>query len=263
MRLTLIIVTVLAAFVAAGPAAAEVGYLLPELNVPISNANPVSGSFDVRLAVSGAEVGLPASAFAVELSVGSSDVTLGDATGPANPLFTGGTLLNFSDSSQAVQAAQDLYSSNPGSAPLVDGKGLLSVPFSIATPTVGEYSLSFGGLNELADDAGAAYALNVSDVGSISVFLSGDFNRDGSVDAADYTVWRDSQGDPVAAYAAADGDGDGLIDDDDLLVWKGQYGASIPSLGAATAAPEAASLALVGLGGWWVAGRRKRRRGCF
>lgn len=259
MRSMMMITAVLTALAAGEPAVAEVGYLLPELHVPISNSDPVSGSFDVRLSVAGAELGLPASAFAVELSVDSSDVTLNDATGPANALFNDGTLLNFSSSNQTVQAAQDLYSSSPGSAPLANGKGLVTVPFSISTPSVGDYSLSFSGLNELADDVGNAYTLDVTDVGSISVFLSGDFNRDGSVDAADYTVWRDSLGGSSVAFAGADGDGDGAVDADDYLVWRDQYGASVASPGAATnAAPEATALCLASLAGLWGASRRRR-----
>lgn len=258
MRFSFMFLAVAVAGLAAS-AEAEVGYLLPEIEVPTNGVDPVAGSFSVTLSVGGAEVGQPASAFAAELMVGSTDVVLGDAVDAADPIFTSGSLLNFSDSAQVIRAAQDLYSSTPGSEPLADGKALFAVPFSIANPAIGSYSLSFGGLNELADDAGAAYSLDVTDVGSITVFLSGDFNRDGSVDAADYTVWRDSEGDNVAAYAAADGDGDGTIDADDLLVWQGQYGATIGSLGsAATAAPEAAAFSLAGLAGWWITGRRQR-----
>lgn len=259
MRSRMMLTAAIAAFTAAGPVAAEVGYVLPEVHIPISNTDPITGSFDVRLSVSGAELGLPASAFAVEFSVDSTDVTLLDATGPANALFNDGSVLNFSDSDQKIQTAQDLYSSNPGSAPLADGKGLVTVPFSIAAPSVGEYSLSFGGLNELADDLGSAYTLDLSDTGSISVFLSGDFNRDGSVDAADYTVWRDNLGGSGAAYAGADGDGDGSIDSDDYLVWRDQYGASVAAPGGvANAAPEATAFCLAGLAGWWGASRRRR-----
>ncbi|MCA9241147.1 MAG: hypothetical protein KDA37_13145, partial [Planctomycetales bacterium] len=49
----------------------------------------------------------------------------------------------------------------------------------------------------------------------------GDYNGDASVDAADYTVWRDALGE---ANPAADGDGDGLVDQDDYGVWRDNYG---------------------------------------
>jgi hypothetical protein len=39
--------------------------------------------------------------------------------------------------------------------------------------------------------------------------LPGDYNQNGVVDAADYTVWRDHYGTPVSPYSGADGDGGG------------------------------------------------------
>ena len=51
-------------------------------------------------------------------------------------------------------------------------------------------------------------------------FDPGDYNRDGAVDAADYTVWRDLAGEIVAIGSSADGNRDGTIDDADFLVWR-------------------------------------------
>lgn len=51
---------------------------------------------------------------------------------------------------------------------------------------------------------------------------SGDYNDDGVVNAADYTLWRDSQGSEIEFEA--DGDDDGLIDDDDYDVWQDGFG---------------------------------------
>ena len=52
----------------------------------------------------------------------------------------------------------------------------------------------------------------------------GDYNRDGTVDAADYTVWRDNLGASVAPLTGADGDGNGVVDATDYAVWKSQFG---------------------------------------
>ena len=49
--------------------------------------------------------------------------------------------------------------------------------------------------------------------------LPGDYNGDGSVDAADYVVWRKSLGENVTPYSCADGSGNGLVDQDDYSVW--------------------------------------------
>jgi hypothetical protein len=54
--------------------------------------------------------------------------------------------------------------------------------------------------------------------------LRGDFNRDGAVDAADYTVWRDSLGAEVTSGTLADGNVDGVVDADDYEVWRSHVG---------------------------------------
>lgn len=71
---------------------------------------------------------------------------------------------------------------------------------------------------------------------------SGDYNRDGSVNAADYTVWRDNLGDTgLALYAGADGNGNGMIDSGDYAVWKAHFGQTItPTPGSGSIAPESA-----------------------
>ena len=48
--------------------------------------------------------------------------------------------------------------------------------------------------------------------------LLGDYNGDDIVDAADYTVWRDSIG--STTNIAADGNGNGVIDNGDFDVWR-------------------------------------------
>ena len=53
--------------------------------------------------------------------------------------------------------------------------------------------------------------------------VPGDFNVDGMVDAADYTVWRDRSGQGGSGLVA-DGDFDGDVDDDDFAVWKAAFG---------------------------------------
>jgi len=52
----------------------------------------------------------------------------------------------------------------------------------------------------------------------LRVTSAADFNRDGSVDAADYTIWRDTQG--STTDLRADANGDGVVDDTDHARWK-------------------------------------------
>jgi hypothetical protein len=79
----------------------------------------------------------------------------------------------------------------------------------------------------------------------VSGGLDGDYNQDGKVDAADYIVWRKTDG-TAAGYN----------------LWVNNYGAMLGSGGGAGAAgsvPEPASLALLVLGGLFAAGSIRRR----
>ena len=84
--------------------------------------------------------------------------------------------------------------------------------------------------------------------------INADYNSDGIVNTADYTIWRDSFG-QTGVSLAADGNGDGVVSDADYTVWKNNFGAiSVAGSGAgasATAAvPEPGSgiLLLVAIG---------------
>jgi hypothetical protein len=75
--------------------------------------------------------------------------------------------------------------------------------------------------------------------------LPGDYNGDGRVDAADYTVWRDTLRD-FGPDLAADGDGNGQVDGGDYAVWRSNFGrvaGSALSVGA-VAVPEPGSVVL-------------------
>jgi beta-glucanase (GH16 family) len=80
--------------------------------------------------------------------------------------------------------------------------------------------------------------------------LVGDYNGDGVVNAADYTVWRDSLG-QTGIGMAADGSGNGTVDQADYEVWKEKFGAAGGASSSdpfgATSVPEPATLWLVGI----------------
>jgi hypothetical protein len=80
--------------------------------------------------------------------------------------------------------------------------------------------------------------------------LPGDYNQNGVVDAADYTVWRDTLG-QVGESLVADGDDSLVIDAGDYDVWKAHYGehaGSGASAGANVAAAEPATLSMLLIG---------------
>lgn len=85
----------------------------------------------------------------------------------------------------------------------------------------------------------------------------GDFNGDDVVDAADYTLWRDTLGQTVFPGTNADASGNGLIDAADYTIWAANYGTSSPSsLASASAVPEPTAAVLLLLGALFGSARR-------
>ncbi|TWT95374.1 hypothetical protein Pla108_35220 [Botrimarina colliarenosi] len=82
------------------------------------------------------------------------------------------------------------------------------------------------------DQRGAGYervAVGRIDIGAYEAqgavtAAPGDYNRDGAVNAADYTVWRDTLDTAAAPLTGADGDGDGQVTRGDWDVWVSHYG---------------------------------------
>ncbi len=62
--------------------------------------------------------------------------------------------------------------------------------------------------------------------------LPGDYNLDGAVNLADYTVWRDQQGSTVDPYSHADGNGSGMVGAGDYGVWKSNFGNALSMVAA-------------------------------
>jgi T5SS/PEP-CTERM-associated repeat protein len=84
---------------------------------------------------------------------------------------------------------------------------------------------------------------------ALVVTLAGDYNDDGRVDAADYTVWRDLLGSTFDPRA--DGDTNGVIDVADYNIWKANFGMSAGAgsldFSPAIGVPEPTSLSLAAL----------------
>lgn len=92
----------------------------------------------------------------------------------------------------------------------------------------GDYELTIGG---------QTYLLTLNKGNSLYsvVVAPGDYNGDGTVDAADYLVWRrtlDSTTD-----LRADGNGNGVIDANDYSVWQSYFGATYGNGSASATAP--------------------------
>ena len=82
----------------------------------------------------------------------------------------------------------------------------------------------------------------------LEIALAGDFNGDGSVDLADYTVWRDNLGADDDSALLDLGDGVDGVDVADYQIWKANFGASLPVLAPPVqAVPEPHTAALLGI----------------
>lgn len=114
-------------------------------------------------------------------------------------------------------------------------------------------------LELLYDNLGSAdllYDLNVdgtTDAEDAELFVvglmrsvGGDFDLDGDVDAADYTLWRDNES-LAEPSPLADADFDGDVDDDDYAAWAAAFGFERAAFGAgfAVAVPEPTALASI------------------
>jgi hypothetical protein len=77
--------------------------------------------------------------------------------------------------------------------------------------------------------------------------IGGDYNGNGVVDAADYTVWRDHLGQNFPLQNRDPG-ASGPIGQGDYDFWAAHFGKSASGAGAQAAVPEPSGLTLVGLG---------------
>jgi hypothetical protein len=130
--------------------------------------------------------------------------------------------------------------------------GGFSVRQFTSAPTDGVTSLNYtaGGtlsmaVNSPTNFAGATGSLNLPPPAS----TTGDYNANGVVDAADYTIWRDTLGQSAAPPGSgADGDADGTIDPGDYDFWRSRFGDAVPGAAASaatatSAVPESATIA--------------------
>ncbi len=117
---------------------------------------------------------------------------------------------------------------------LVDSASHLGLKMSVLDGTF----LSFVSSESTFDPAPALVITLVYDAS-----LAGDYNNDGTVDAADYTVWRDSleRGTPLENETASLG----MVDGEDYAAWKANFGAvKLQGGGSVASVPEPVAVAM-------------------
>ncbi|TWT92309.1 Autotransporter-associated beta strand repeat protein [Botrimarina colliarenosi] len=170
--------------------------------------------------------------------VGAGSLTI---TGAADNTYTGDTSVEGGTLSINAATLSDI-----GDVYLTDGT-VFNLDF-IGTDTID--SLFFGDVSQVtgtwgAIGSGAANQTSlITGTGLLDVttfvpfVLAGDYNNDGLVNAADYTVWRD--GGPLQNETASPG----VVDAADYAAWSDNYGAVGPSSATALAVPEPTTILL-------------------
>jgi cyclophilin family peptidyl-prolyl cis-trans isomerase len=90
--------------------------------------------------------------------------------------------------------------------------------------TAAEINGKFATVNLPQLAAGLVWDVNMTTTAVSLSVAAADYNHDGTVNAADYTVWRNTRGTTVPAYTGADGNGDTTINTADFAVWKSNFG---------------------------------------
>ena len=129
-------------------------------------------------------------------------------------------------------------SSNVGHGFLYNGTTYTTLDDPLGTFTTSAFGISGSKIvGSYAEVAGVLHGFVAT------VPVPGDYNGNGIVDAADYTVWRDTLGSTTDLRANGDNTGAsaGKIDAADYAVWKANFGNHAGSPGGAAGVPEPAT----------------------
>ncbi len=188
------------------------------------NPDQVAVFFDAAFTTAAtfrAEWSIPDGALVVGISWGSLANT---------PVPVGDEVLMLLDSSAVQMDVVDYDDGSPWPSVGGGGPSIYLKSLSLDNNNGSNWARSTLGVRNAASPSGPTY--NTADVGTPGWLpLAGDYNSNGVVDAADYTVWRNNLG--STTDARADGSGsivgvpDGVVDQFDYAYWKANFGQSL------------------------------------
>ncbi|TWT46783.1 hypothetical protein [Botrimarina hoheduenensis] len=180
----------------------------------------------LEIQAGGSALFLADATFSAASSVSLALAEPGPALSVAGGMIVGGDLtVTFSDDFE-LQA---------GTFEVIEAGALAGAFDTVTLPSVAGFDLV-----PLYTGSGLLLTVSTVTVGGPDI---GDFNNDGFIDVADYTVWRDTAGTPP--------------DLDGYVVWVNNYGTLVPAASPAAAVPEPTTLAIVLLTPLAAIGRRR------
>jgi dockerin type I repeat protein/PEP-CTERM motif-containing protein len=223
------------------------------INAGMHTLAPNMPGQQVQIHVTGGEA---VSGIDLFVQVGDGGVTVGgDDTGPkiTNLDLVTGTIFAanhtdiFTDPAPLIWGATTTTNSGTVAANGV----LVTLTIDTTGITTGQFDLILNppatGPTAFADTGVVANLTNGSLQIGAAPTLTGDYNGNSIVDAADYVLWRKTLN-QTGAGLAADGNGNNQVDAADYQVWRTNFGKTA-ALGANyTAVPEPASIALLAVG---------------
>jgi hypothetical protein len=250
----------LAALLAGGDCLAVISYRLPEIQVAANPSGATTGTFNVSVNAAPGDLPKQIGAFNLDFIVGSGSVALSQPTASVTSLIPTVTpllsdpgppgnpfIVNFSPNQQTIRVGHDVMTDQP----LMDGKNLVTVRFTVPAGVTGTFPLTFGAAqnNLLVEGTATQLPVNLADTGQITIVpagVPGDYNNNGVVDAADYAVWRDRLGTATTLPNEVSGVTPGSVTNEDYAAWRARFGrtsgsGSGASLAFAAAVPEPSS----------------------
>ena len=168
----------------------------------------------------------------------------------ADPAFAGGGG-GGGGGTPALYAFDQLYEVTVDSSNALFNEFIGTGTVKIESPLTGSVSAPF--TVDLVDELAAPF-MQVTYTYTPIPEINGDYNHDGMVDLADYTVWRNNLG---ASVTLPNDTTPGTVDVGDYVTWKYNFGTgSTASLGAATSVPEPAGVVLLITGALMLVSRR-------